>query len=154
MKKALNDIRNEGKGIRETCRLYQIPRTTIQDRLSRKRSDTIETRGPDPVLGIEGEKQVKEWLLAIGKCGFPVKKQELLDTVQKIVKDHGTKNPFKGDRPGETWYLNFLKRHPDISCRKAEGINKARARVTEESIRVWFNELEEFLKETNNQDIL
>lgn len=86
--------------------MYQIPRTTIQDRLSGKRSDVIETRGPDPVLGKEGEKKVKEWLMTIAKCGFPVKKQEQLDTVQKIVKDHGTKNPFKDDRPGQTWYLN------------------------------------------------
>lgn len=34
LKKALDDIRIEGKGIRETCRLYQIPRTTTQDWLN------------------------------------------------------------------------------------------------------------------------
>ena len=53
---------------------------------------------------------------------------------------------------GETWYLIYLRRLLDLSYRTAEGINKARARITEESIR--FNELNTFLKSSNNEDIL
>lgn len=106
------------------------------------------------MLGEEGEKKVVEWLLNIAKCGFPIKKQELLDTVQKILKDLKKSNPFKDDRPGQTWYVNFLKRHPEITVRSAEGINKARARVTEESIRLWFRELEIFLAQEGHLDIL
>lgn len=96
---ALKEIRENGQGIRETCRQYEIPRTTVQDRLSGKRADELKTRGPEPILGITGEKQV---VVDIAKCGFPVIKQELLDTVQKILKDHNKPNPFKNDRPGQT----------------------------------------------------
>jgi hypothetical protein len=95
---------------------------------------------------------VKDWILNMSKCGFPLNKQELLDTVQKIVKEHGTKNPFKDDRPGQTWYVNFLKRHPDLACLATEDFKKGQP--TEESIRIWFSELESFLREGNNKNIL
>lgn len=151
---ALKEIRNDGKGIRETCRKYGIPRTTIQDRLVGKRTDELKNRGPEPILGTSGEKKVVEWLINIAKCGFPVKKQELLDTVQKILKDLRKPNPFKDDRPGQTWYNSFMKRNPAISLRSAEGINKARARVTEQSIRLWFRGLECFLSEERHLELL
>ncbi|XP_045501117.1 uncharacterized protein LOC123698513 [Colias croceus] len=154
LQQALKEIRDGQISIREAARKYTIPRCTIQDRLSGRRTDEIKKQGPEPVLGKQGEEKVVKWLINIAKCGFPVKKQELLDTVQKILKDLKMPNPFKDDRPGQTWYLNFLKRHPEISVRSAEGINKARARVTEESIRLWFRELEIFLQQEGHSDIL
>lgn len=154
LQQALKEIREGQIPIREASRKFGIPRCTIQDRLSGRRTDELKKQGPEPVLGQEGEKKIVEWLINIAKCGFPVKKQELLDTVQKILKDLNKPNPFKDDRPGQTWYLNFLKRHPKISVRSAEGINKARARVTEESIRLWFRELEAFLAQEGKLDIL
>lgn len=151
---ALLDIRENQTGLREACRKYGIPKSTLQDRKSGKRPDRIGKKGPEPVLGLTGEQQVVQWIIDIAKCGFPVKKNELLDTVQKIINDLGNPNPFKDNRPGQTWYMNFLKRNPEISLRSAESINKARARVTEESIRLWFRELENFLKETGHQEVL
>ncbi|XP_072400733.1 uncharacterized protein [Diabrotica undecimpunctata] len=72
----------------------------------------------------------------------------LLDTVAKISKETN-KELFKNNMPGQTWYLGFLKRNPEISLREAESINKARAVVSEFTIRKWFLELENFLKENN-----
>lgn len=107
LERALKEIREDGTCIRETCRKYGIPRTTVQDRLAGRRQDVLQPRGPEPYLGFEGEKKVVNWLIKIAKCGFPIKKQELLDTVQKILKDLGKETPFKDDRPGQTWYTNF-----------------------------------------------
>ncbi|KOB70152.1 Uncharacterized protein OBRU01_15786 [Operophtera brumata] len=86
--------------IREVCRNYGIPRATIQDRIAGRVSDALRTRGPDPTLGIEGEKHVVDWLINLAKCGFPIKKTELLDTVQKKLKDTGMPNKFKDDLKG------------------------------------------------------
>lgn len=83
-----------------------------------------------------------------------MKKQELLDTVQKIIRDGEIKNKFKGDRPGQKWFEKFLAMNKEISLKNAEGINKARAQVTEESIRLWFRELEEYLDSIQQKDIL
>lgn len=48
----------------------------------------------------------------------------------------------------------FIKRHLEIRLRESESINKARAVITEEYIKSWFSELEEFLKENNIMDIM
>ncbi|KAJ8953444.1 hypothetical protein NQ318_023563 [Aromia moschata] len=70
------------------------------------------------------ERQSADWLVNIAKCGFPVTKADLLDTIEKILKDEGNTTLFKKGRPGKKWYSNFLRRHPEISLRQAEGINK------------------------------
>lgn len=106
------------------------------DKISGHRPDGVKKPGPEPALGVDGEKKVVECLLYISKCGFPVKKQELLDTVQKIIRYGEFKKNFKDDRPGQKWFEKFLARNKEISLKNAEGINKARAQVTEESIRL------------------
>ena len=97
LKKALSDIREKKKSIRQICKDYAIPKTTILDKISERSPDGVKKPGPEPTLRIDGEKKIVEWLLNISKCGFPVKKQELLDTVQKIIRDGDIKNKFKDD---------------------------------------------------------
>lgn len=100
------------------------------DKISGRRPDRVNKPGPEPALRVDGEKKVSEWLLNISKCGFPVKKQELLNTVQKVIQDEGFQNKFKDDRPGQ----KLLSRNKEITLKNAEGINKARAQVTEERV--------------------
>lgn len=154
LKAALTDIRCNGMGIRKACRTYDVPKTTIQDRLSGKTSDHLKKTGPPPILTVEGESKIANWALNIAKCGFPIKKIDLLETVIKIAKDTGKIHLFKNGVPGQKWYSNFLKRHQEISLREAETINKARAVVTEESVRLWFRELNTFLEANDLQDLM
>ncbi|KAJ8912480.1 hypothetical protein NQ315_014580 [Exocentrus adspersus] len=90
----------------------------------------------------------------LAKCGFPIKKQELLLTVQKIVQEKGIKTPFKDGKPGQTWYLGFLRRNPEITVKIAESIDQSRAKITEEYIRFWFRDLQMFLEDINCTEIL
>lgn len=45
------------------------------------------------------------------------------------------------------WLSGFFKRHPELSQRTPEGINKGRAVVTEECVRKWFSGFLTFMKE-------
>nr|CAI5818620.1 unnamed protein product [Callosobruchus analis]CAI5818751.1 unnamed protein product [Callosobruchus analis] len=105
-------------------------------------------------MTIEGENRIAEWAIAIAKCGFPITKDVLIDTVTKIARDSGKLSKFANDRPGIRWYKNFLKRHPEISIREAEGINRSRSLVTEEFIRSWFKDLTSFLEKNNWIDVM
>lgn len=141
-------------GIREACRVYGVPKTTVHDRLSAKVAANKKPKvGPDPVLGVEGEERLKNWILEMAKCGFPIYKKDLLESVSKIIRDTGLKNPFKDGMPGDTWYYGFLRRHPEVSVREPEGINNARAAITETRIRSWFTELKDYIKSINALDI-
>ncbi|KAG5889833.1 hypothetical protein JTB14_023158 [Gonioctena quinquepunctata] len=85
---------------------------------------------------------------------FPLKKNEIIETVEKIAKDLGKSHLFKDGKPGQKWYKNFLKRHPEISLREAETVNRARAIITEQYIRTWFRDLKEYLETNKINDIM
>ncbi|CAH2001405.1 unnamed protein product [Acanthoscelides obtectus] len=48
----------------------------------------------------------------------------------------------------------FLKRHPNISKRTAEGVTSSSACISEQDIRNWFVNIYDYLKQTNLEDVL
>jgi hypothetical protein len=77
---------------------------------------------------------------------MPLNKAGLLDTVQKILNDDGRANPFKDNRPSDGWFIGFLVRHREIAMRHAESIDRGRASLTEEGLRHWFKDCEEYFQ--------
>ncbi|KAF2896741.1 hypothetical protein ILUMI_09437, partial [Ignelater luminosus] len=150
---ALASIRN-GMKIREASRRYGVPRRTLQDRLHGRVPEKPTRKGPDTILSIEEEKKLVDWIINMAKCGFPLKKDDLLNTVHTIIKEDGRKNPFKNGRPGRKWYSLFLKRNPQLAHPIAESISQGRAVITRESIQKWFSTLCEYLKQQGVKDIL
>lgn len=110
--------------------------------------------GPDSILTKEEETALKDWCIALAKCGFPLKSDDLLNTVHNIISEENRPNPFVNNRPGKKWYQSFLRRNPELSERTPENISKGRAAITEEGIRKWFAELLNHLEERNANDIL
>lgn len=150
---ALSAIR-EGMGLNAASRKYGVPRGTLQDRLKGRVREGPRRMGRDPYLTRTEEEKLVEWCTRLAKCGFPIKEEDLLNTVQNIVKDDKRQTPFKNDRPGRKWYSSFLRRNPQLTHRTPEGLSKGRAIITEEYIKKWFRELKCYLAETNNLDIL
>ena len=61
------------------------------------------------------------WLVHLAKTGHPQNKSELLDSVQTIVNENKRTTPFMDKHVlGETWYKNFMRRHPAIVVRVPE----------------------------------
>ena len=72
---------------------------------------------------------------------------ELKNAVQNVMVATKRSNPFTNNRSGNKWKQMFLTRQPAIAKRNAEVLSKARACVTEESIRDWFKDLKDYLAE-------
>ncbi|KAJ8956456.1 hypothetical protein NQ318_010770 [Aromia moschata] len=111
--------------------------------------------------------EIREKNMSINKASkeFNVPKTSIIDrmkgrsrpnrhTVEKIAKDLGKSHLFTDGKPGQKWYINFMKRHPEISKREAEGVNRARAVITEEYLRAWFRDLHEYLETNNIADVM
>ncbi|KAF2881314.1 hypothetical protein ILUMI_24858 [Ignelater luminosus] len=140
--------------IREASRRYGVPRRTLQDRLHGRVPEKPTRMGPETILSKEEEQELVDWMINMAKCGFPLKKDDLLNTVHTIIKEDERKNPFKNGRPGRKWYNLFLKRNPQLAHRTAENISKRRAVITKKSIQKWFATLHECLKQQGVEDIL
>ncbi|CAH0721510.1 unnamed protein product, partial [Brenthis ino] len=150
---ALDAIRN-GMKIREASRLYSVPRGTLQDRLHFRVPEGPRKMGPDSILSKSEETEIANWLITLADCGFPLKSDNLLNTVQNIMIEDGRPNPFTNGRPGKKWLQSFFRRNPLLSLRTPEAISKGRAIITEESIRKWFDNLKKYLISIEALDLL
>lgn len=156
MQKAIEAVKN-GMSCSQASRKYEVPRITLMYKVQGKFKD--KKCGRESYLNSEEESRLVDWIVTMGKAGFPVTKTELLDSVQKLVKDLKTKNPerefpFAGDRPGRHWYESFLRRNPTISVRTAQNLTSSRANVTEEKLRQWHAEVTNYLTENNWSNIV
>lgn len=150
---AIADVQNNVCSIRQAGRNYNVPHSTIINKL-KNRSPAKRKMGPSSILTEEEEQLLIRWITACAKKGFPLSKRLLCETVQDIVKTDNRSTPFNDGLPGKTWFNAFLKRHPQISQRQAESINTARACVTEEAIRKWHEEIRSYLISENAVNIL
>ena len=81
---------------------------------------------------------VVDYINLMSSIGYPLSKQQLLWEVKRILDADGRQTKFTENLPGNDWYRGFLKRHPELSERKPQGISTARAAITKEMVEGWF----------------
>lgn len=69
------------------------------------------------------------------------------------MRDGKMQNKFKDDSPGQKWFEAFFPRNKANSLKKCGGHNKSKSPI-EQSIRLWFRELKEYLGSINQKGIL
>lgn len=147
LSRALNEIKVNGMSKLQASKVFGIPRTTLRDKISEKTSEMIERVGKKCTLGKDIENKLVEWILTNAANGFPVNKEGLIYSVQKIVEKRKIATSFIANKPGRKWFNSFLKRNPIVRQKHAEYINKARASISEKRIRDWFSEVRTLLKD-------
>lgn len=152
LESALKAIEN-GTSQRSASQIFNIPRATLQFRLSTKFRNKI-SHGPSPVLTQPEEQVLEEWIILSQRKGFPIRFEDIQQSVKKFLDDNPRENPFKDNAPGEAWYKAFLRRHPNITLRTSEGVTPSSAVISEMDIRNWFTGIELYLKEKNLFEIL
>lgn len=124
---AVHDVQNHNCTYRQAFERYGVPITVIYNRINGRKCpiDKIGA-GRATVLTKETEEQIALCLKARSKIGLPCDKEELKDLVAEYIKSNRIETPFKDGRPGEDWYLAFMKRQPTLSLKKPEHLQKAR----------------------------
>ncbi|XP_030020789.2 uncharacterized protein LOC115440557 isoform X1 [Manduca sexta] len=146
MERAIEAVRN-GEKVSVAAQRFGVPRITLRDKLTGK-TPIYSTMGPSTVLTKDEEDLLEKWLIA--DQPFPLTKDNILDSVQKIIIDQKRKNPFTNNRPSRKWFQSFLRRHPNLTQR-IETLSRPRDDVTESK---WFEEIEQYLSKHNLKDIL
>jgi len=94
----------------KASQVYQIPRTTLRNKCSRKSPElSIGHSGINSVLGEETETILVQWILSCARMGFPVGREGLLTSIKQLVDEANIKTPFAHNRPGKKMVLWFLK---------------------------------------------
>ncbi|XP_077268790.1 uncharacterized protein LOC143900891 [Temnothorax americanus] len=152
LKEALDAVK-KGMPVSTASKEYNIPRTTLQYKNWGKSPPVIKSRGPECILGEEYERQLVQWIFYMSQNGFPVSRVQLLDSVQLLLKQIKTTTTFTDNRPGRHWYDAFRARHKNVTERMSQNLTHSRAKVTEDKLRAWFNEVRIYFESKSLLDI-
>lgn len=152
MSRAVEAVKR-GESVGAAAMRYGVPRITLRNKVTGK-SPLECGMGPPTILTSEEEDILVRWLITLSDRHFPIDKEQLLDSVQRIIIKSNRENPFKNNRPGKKWYQSFLKRHQEIAQRTSQNLTISRDNVTEKDIKAWFDEIKKYLEEKNLMSIL
>lgn len=126
MLSAMNEVK-EGKGtVSSVARKYQVPRRTLEDRI-KGRVEHGKSPGPSTVLTKEEEDALVSYLIYMAKQGFPLTPKMTTAFAWAIALKAGTADRFSENGPSKNWFTRFRKRHPQLSLRKMDNLERTRA---------------------------
>lgn len=104
-----------------------IPRRTIRNHL--KSGSTKRVLGAKPILTEQQENDLVEKIIRFAQRGFPLTAKVVRRSVYRFCEQLNVNHKFNKEKQlaGKEWYRSFLRRHPNISERKAQQLNPARA---------------------------
>ncbi|KAF9420025.1 hypothetical protein HW555_003619 [Spodoptera exigua] len=149
-------VRAVQRGIMSTyaaAERYKIPRRTIRNHL--QSGILVKSLGRKPILNPEQEADLVKRLIRYAEISLPVTPRILRRLVYKYCVLNNIKHNFDEEAKcaGKDWFKAFMKRHPDISLRKAQFMNPARAqKLNKFIVNDHFEKLKEVYDKLNLRD--
>lgn len=147
MAKALHEIRG-GRPIRKVGKVFNIPESTLRDRLKSGSSETAKL-GRNPVFTREQETELANHVILMSNMFFGLTPIELRRLAYEFAEVNQIKNDFNkhSKHAGKDWLGSFIKRTSNISLRKPEAtsVNRIGA-FNEQEVQQYFSNLEEVLQ--------
>lgn len=141
---AMEDVRQGRRSFREASENYNIPRSTISDKLREKHP---RHQGGQTALTADDERFLSEGIAKFAEWGFPLTRADIQDVIKSYLDRKGVRiTKFKENKPGEDWFYRFIKRNNSLTERLAQNIKRVRAGVDRESIVNYFTNLRETLQ--------
>ena len=126
MAAAVREIEEEGMGLREAARLYNLPVESLRRRIMGMVS--IDCRpGPPTILTLYEEDRLARYCVEMSDMGFGLGREEVMHTAFLIVERSGRNHPFHNGKAGRAWFDGFCSRHPKLTLRKPKPLSYARA---------------------------
>lgn len=106
--------------------------------------------GHEPVFLCSQEEELEMRLLRLAERGFPLTSRDIRRAAFSLAERLQVPHHFRKDRAeaGVDWFTSFMKRHPSLARRQAEGLLRARASsLMQERAQEFYNILEQVLSE-------
>ncbi|XP_063634481.1 jerky protein homolog-like [Cydia splendana] len=147
--RAIEKIERKELTLFGAAKTYNIPLSTLHNKLYKKTGNKSKTLGRAPILSYEIEEQLANGLKTLEKWGFGLSRNEVITLVSKYIRLNNISTPFKDGVPGPDWFTSFRNRH-GLSLKKAQPVEHARKVNTDPfSINEYFELLQATLKKLN-----
>ncbi|XP_072931645.1 uncharacterized protein [Epargyreus clarus] len=127
LKSALQAVNSCQMSQRKAAETYGIPRRTLRNHI--KSGSTKKITGRVPILSKSQEKDLCKRIVRLSQVGMPLTPKIVRKQAYEFCKANNVPNRFNDAKniAGKKWLKNFVKRNPEISLRKAQLLNPARA---------------------------
>jgi hypothetical protein len=146
----LQDIRSGIRTQRSASQYYNIPRSTIINKLKTLRLSVPSKKyGHPTVFTSEEEQSFVAHIDKLANFGFPVTDIDLRYSIKCYLNKLGRSvTCFKNNLPGPDWAASFRKRHPILTVRVASNIKRVRAAIDD-----YFDNLESVISNVPDENI-
>ncbi|EED15788.1 pogo transposable element, putative [Talaromyces stipitatus ATCC 10500] len=125
---AISDLQNGRiQRVAQAARIYEIPRTTLQDRLNGIQQRSLVRANSHKLTQYEEESLVK-WVLDLDRRGLPPRHSLVREMANYILSQHGK------PQVGKNWITKLIKRRPEIDSKFARKYNYERAKCKDPKI--------------------
>lgn len=139
LQRAISEVQS-GKSVRCAAELYNVPKSTLQDRVSGRVAFGARS-GPESYLSANEEEELVSFIENCSDIGYSRSKKQIIALVQQVMNEKG-----RDVTVSLGWWASFSHRHPQLTLRKAEPVSVARALGTRaEIIQRYFDLLEKTL---------
>ena len=127
MVSAINAVEKKEMTIYSAAARSSVPRKTLDNRI--KGCVKYSTSpGPVTTLTLEQEEALVSYLSYMADHGYPLTRTMVKAYGWAIAKKSGNGERFNKEfGPGEHWWINFRKRHPKVTLRRADMLERSRA---------------------------
>ena len=145
---AIEDIKSGRVSLNSAAKRHNIPKSTLSEHLNNKHT---QAHGRPTRLTKEEESEIAQTCLIFSEWGYGLGKKEVLSVIHDYLKSKKKTHLFPNGIPGEAWWLGFLKRNPQLSLRKPQSLQIARAvSSTSDVVSHWFTDVLKPLLEKHN----
>ena len=150
MQRAMDAVCNDKVTISDAARRFEVPRKTLDDRMKGLVQHGT-SPGPKTVLTAVEEAALVQYLVYMAQRSFPLTRTMVMAFAWAIAKRTGKADRFNPEYgPSKHWWSNFRKRHPKLTLRKSDKLDRCRAEAyNAEVVDEYFNLLQNVLKENN-----
>ncbi|KAI8509490.1 hypothetical protein Bbelb_133380 [Branchiostoma belcheri] len=154
MKQAIRAIKDERKAIYKVAKEFNVPQSTLDDRYNQRHTEKV---GRPTKLSPEDEEAPVKYSMYMATKGFPLTAGVMKALAKEIdavsSKEKGEAPRFGGKLPGKRWWSAFRRRHPEISLRSPDSLDRARAAMSNARVvEKHFEQLGQLLSENKLHD--
>ena len=132
----------DGVSIRSASELYNVPKSTLGDRISGRVLPGSKS-GPQPYLSEQEENELATFLCRSAAIGYGRTRSEVISIVERILLSRGIDK-----RVSSGWWESFITRNPQLVMRTPAALSNVRSMASDrDSLDKYFDILEDTMEE-------
>lgn len=150
LKAALQVVKSGQMSQRKAAETYGIPRRTLRNHIESGSTEKI--TGRVPILNKAEEKDLCKRIIRLSQIGMPLTPKIVRKQAYEFCKANNIQNSFSEVKniAGKKWLRNFINRNPEISVRRVQFLNPARAqKLNKPIVKRHFEALKDIYDELN-----